>query len=54
MVDEEGRCLYSTGSENHTPYFEHMKKLIPGLDRQIPEKSGIVTQNELDIVTNSL
>ena len=42
MIDEEGKSLYSTGSENHRPYFEHMKKLIPGLDRQIPEKSGIV------------
>jgi hypothetical protein len=42
MIDEEGKCLYSTGSENHRPYFEHMKKLIPELDRQIPEKSGIV------------
>lgn len=42
MVDNDNKTLYSTGSENHEPYFDHMNKLIPGLNRQIPEKSGIV------------
>jgi FkbM family methyltransferase len=35
------KCLYNYGYEYHTPYFEHMSKLDPGLIRVDPAKSGI-------------
>jgi len=33
-------AFFNTGKEYYPPYFEHMKKLVPGLDRQT-DKSGI-------------
>ena len=38
---ENGKCLYNHGKENHTYYFEHMKRLHPDLYRVHPDKSGI-------------
>ena len=35
-----GKCLYNTSTENHRPYFEHMKKLDEGFGKIRPE-SGI-------------
>jgi len=34
-------CLYATGTENHTPYFDHLKRLHPCLEKQLPQYSGI-------------
>ncbi len=36
-----GAALFNTGEEFHTPYFEHMNKLLPGLTRLWPAHSGI-------------
>jgi hypothetical protein len=33
--------LYATGIENHGPYFDHMKRLHPFLEKQIHNASGI-------------
>ncbi len=41
FLDETGAGLYSTGSEWHRPYFEHMARVLPGLERHYPEWSGI-------------
>jgi len=38
---KDGKCLYNYGFENHIPYFDHMRRLIPTLSRQIEDKSGI-------------
>jgi len=38
---KEDKCLYNYGREYHIPYFEHMKKLLTTLYRQIEDKSGI-------------
>jgi hypothetical protein len=35
------KCLYAYGTEYHPPYFEHMNRLIPGLKKVDPHKSGI-------------
>jgi L-rhamnose mutarotase len=37
---EDNKCLYNTGSEYHIPYFQHMLKLYPSMEKQIQE-SGI-------------
>jgi hypothetical protein len=37
---DNGLPLYNIGTENHLPYFEHMNKLHPSLNKQI-EYSGI-------------
>lgn len=39
---ENDRPLYATGREYTEAYFIHMDKLLPGLKKQFPEKSGIV------------
>jgi len=38
---ENNKFLYNTGNEYHFPYFEHMKKLHPSLEKIYPDKSGI-------------
>ena len=38
---EDGKCLYNYGTEYHLPYFEHMKRLDPDLERMERLKSGI-------------
>jgi len=37
---EDNKCLYNTGNEYHIPYFQHMLKLYPSMEKQIQE-SGI-------------
>jgi hypothetical protein len=39
---DNGKPLYATGREYTESYFIHMNKLVPGLVKQFPEKSGIV------------
>lgn len=39
---QDGHPLFATGLTEYTEsYFIHMNKIIPGLDRQIPEISGV-------------
>jgi hypothetical protein len=38
---KNGKPYYNYGSANHRPYFKHMKKLLPELERQEKKKSGI-------------
>lgn len=38
---ENNICLYNFGGEYHLPYFAHMKRLHPDLEKMIPNKSGI-------------
>jgi hypothetical protein len=38
----ENKICYSTSSENNIMYYEHMNIVLPGLEKQIPTKSGIV------------
>lgn len=40
--DEKGAPLLNVGRENHKPYFSHMNRLLPGLHKQLPKKSGVV------------
>lgn len=37
----EKKILFAVSKENTLPYFEHMKKVIPGLTKQYSEHSGI-------------
>lgn len=37
---KENKCLYNTSNENHLPYFQHMLKLHPSMEKQLNE-SGI-------------
>ena len=41
FVDENDVCLYATGTEFHSPYFNHMARLHPSLKRINPKESGI-------------
>lgn len=41
FTDSTGAGLYAIGSEFHRPYFNHMNRLIPGLNRVFPNYSGI-------------
>ena len=42
FIDYESNLpLYATGSENHSPYFEHMSKLHPFLEKHTPNYSGV-------------
>lgn len=36
-----GKCMFNWGTEYHKSYFEHMKRIHPGLVRVDPAKSGI-------------
>ena len=38
---ENGKCLYNPGTEYHTPYFDHMKKLDKSLVKLYNNMSGI-------------
>ena len=38
---KDGKCLYNYGTENHLPYFEHMRQLGDKFSKQIQDKSGI-------------
>lgn len=38
---KDGRPKFTTGIEHHRPYFAHMARLIPGLERVHKDKSGI-------------
>lgn len=37
---EDNKCLYNTSNEYHLPYFQHMLKLYPSMEKQLQE-SGI-------------
>lgn len=39
--DDVGAPLFNVGTEYHMPYFEHIARLIPGLKKVYPDKSGI-------------
>lgn len=41
FMDEEGRGLLNIATEYHLPYFGHMKRLLPDLQRVHAEYSGI-------------
>lgn len=41
FTDNFGAGLYNPGTENHSAYFSHMERLLPGLKRVYPEHSGI-------------
>lgn len=36
-----GAGLYNPGTENHTPYFEHLKRVLPSFRKIFPQYSGI-------------
>ena len=40
VVDEENRLLFTVGTEYHQPYFKHMKRMHPSLEKQT-KYSGI-------------
>ena len=40
FFDENNKPIFTLGTEYHNPYFEHMKRLHPTLEKQIPS-SGI-------------
>jgi hypothetical protein len=41
FFDHSGKICFGFSTEDTTPYFVHMGRLIPGLTKQIPEYSGI-------------
>lgn len=41
FLGPSGEGLYNPGNEYHPPYFDHMHRLLPGLDRVFPHYSGI-------------
>lgn len=41
FINRMGAGLYNPGTEYEAPYFNHMKKLLPGLCRLFPQYSGI-------------
>ncbi len=41
FLDEDGCMLHAPGEEYHIPYFDHMKRFLPGLKRVYPQFSGI-------------
>jgi FkbM family methyltransferase len=52
MLGDDGVPLYAIATEHHTPYFEHMERLLPGL-RRMQDASGIVHHMlfDRDVVT---
>lgn len=36
-----GAGLYNPGTENHTPYFRHLERVLPGFKKVFPQYSGI-------------
>jgi hypothetical protein len=41
FFDTDGNALYATGTEYHMPYFHHIKRLLPGLQKKFPRLSGV-------------
>ena len=41
FLDPSGNGIYNVGQECHKPYFSHMDRLIPGLNRVFDPHSGI-------------
>lgn len=41
FLNKKNGGQYNTGTEYNIPYFTHMDRLIPGLKKVFPEKSGI-------------
>jgi hypothetical protein len=41
FMDESGAAFFNVGKENHKPYFEHMARLLPYMQRVDPKYSGI-------------
>ena len=41
FIDTDGIPFYATGIEYNKQYFDHMAKVLPGLVKQFPDKSGI-------------
>lgn len=41
FIDGSNAGLYNTGTEYHTPYFEHAKRFLPGMVRLYKDHSGI-------------
>lgn len=41
FVNAEGGGNYGIGSEYHKPYFQHADRLLPGLRKLFPDKSGV-------------
>lgn len=41
FMDEEGHPLFNVGEELYPPYFEHMGRVLPGLRRIHPHRSGV-------------
>lgn len=42
FMQENGAGLYATGTENHPPYFDHMKHVLPALHKVYSHMSGVV------------
>jgi len=41
FIDNQGYALYNVGTEHHRPYFEHMSRLLPRLNKVYAKHSGI-------------
>ena len=41
FIDDENQCLYASGCEYHTQYFDHMSQLNIGLSKVYENRSGI-------------
>lgn len=41
FIDAQNKCLYNYGTEYHTPYFDHMKRLHSSFEKMENNKSGI-------------
>jgi len=41
FIGPNGEAYFNVGTEYHTPYFEHAKRLIPWLKKVYPQYSGI-------------
>jgi hypothetical protein len=49
FLTEDNKCIFTTGTEYHTPYFEHMNRLHPSLKKVHP-LSGISHHTFFDTV----
>ena len=50
FINDDGKCLYSYGTEYHLPYFIHMKKLCGNFEKVYKDKSGICHHMLFDTV----
>ena len=41
FVSDTNKCMYNYGFENHVPYFDHGRRLLPYFRREIANMSGI-------------